>query len=678
MECFGCVIRIVFFGILGGAFTTFNGQTCRFLARLVGGETEHPPVIQFSPSDLTLKQGQRAEFKILVSSKPPVHFQWFYQGHPLPGETNQSLIVNHVQPLNQGCYQIEVSNQWGVATAPSARLAVLSPPAPPQILVQPISLSVKAGQTVEFFVVATNELPLTYQWQHNGTNMTSQTNAILTLADVRLPNAGLYRVLVMNEVETLASDTAQLVVQAGIIEPGSLDLDFNFQFKNGSEDPQIQAIARQPDDQLIVLGQFAQVNGLARNRIARLRPDGSVDESFHPQVSGGNKERIGGLGGWNTRTILNAVLIQSDGKILIGGAFTEVDGLPRMRLVRLNYDGSVDMSFDPGQAISGAWDGSASERGLVTCLACQVDGRILVGGDFDDPLSSGTYGLVRLNTNGTLDTNFSSNYPIRFQTPWAFTPGKVSAIGMQSDQNILVGGNFTSFKDEAIMGLVRLDTHGLIDPTFQANQIQSPNALRIDASSTNGFFLGGTFRANSISDGNTNGLARFFSNGLIDPTFVPAIPVVNFLVRQSNGKILVATTNGIARLNINGSLDNNFNQGAGPNGSVTCALVEPDGRIIVAGCFTHFDGIPRAGLARLFGEALLPKITAIRIKDCLCEITVRTALSRRYCLETCDTLSRSEWTTVMTFEGDETIQVLQDTNTASRSRFYRVKQVSSL
>lgn len=105
-------------------------------------------------------------------------------------------------------------------------------------------------------------------------------------------------------------------------------------------------------------GSFSQVNGVARGGVARLNPDGSLDPSFTATVSGGT---------------VSALTVQADGKVVVGGAFTQANGAARSGIARFNADGSLDLSFDSSGA--GTDDG-------VNAVALQPDGKILVGGEF--------------------------------------------------------------------------------------------------------------------------------------------------------------------------------------------------------------------------------------------------------------------------------------------------------
>ena len=195
---------------------------------------------------------------------------------------------------------------------------------------------------------------------------------------------------------------------------GDLDDDFNL---NVTGD--VRVIAVTPDNEIFIAGQFSNVGTETRDNIARLDADGVVDTSFNAgfligTITQGNDE-------------IESLAIQPDGRIVIGGAFASVAGVERNHVTRLNTDGSLDMSFD---AVN--FDDSAI---VVAKVVLQPDGKILIGGFFTDIEGQAMItNLARLNSDGSLDTSF--------------TPGVssiVDAIAIQpADDNILVGGNFTS------------------------------------------------------------------------------------------------------------------------------------------------------------------------------------------------------------------------------------------
>ena len=104
----------------------------------------------------------------------------------------------------------------------------------------------------------------------------------------------------------------------------------------------VRSVAVQEDGKILSAGGFTAVNGITRNRIARLNPDGSLDDSFSCDVAGPN--------GW-----VHALALQSDGKILLGGWFNMVNGAARTNLARLNPDGSLDSSFSPSVTSTQGW-----------------------------------------------------------------------------------------------------------------------------------------------------------------------------------------------------------------------------------------------------------------------------------------------------------------------------------
>ena len=125
---------------------------------------------------------------------------------------------------------------------------------------------------------------------------------------------------------------------------------------NGS----VYCIALLPDGKILIGGSFTSYDGTARNRVARLNSDGSLDPVFAAGGSGANGA-------------VHALAVQADGRILVGGYFTAYDGTARSHVARLNADGSLDGSFLAMG--SGADD-------LVYSLGIQPDGKVLLAGYF--------------------------------------------------------------------------------------------------------------------------------------------------------------------------------------------------------------------------------------------------------------------------------------------------------
>jgi uncharacterized delta-60 repeat protein len=123
-------------------------------------------------------------------------------------------------------------------------------------------------------------------------------------------------------------------------------------------DGEVTSLAVQGDGKIVIGGSFTTVNGVARKNLARLNADSSLDTSFDP--------------GSGPFLIVHSVAVQGDGKVLIGGLFTTVNGISRSRVARLNADGSVDAGFDPGVTIDNR----------VNVLAPAAGGKVYIGGSF--------------------------------------------------------------------------------------------------------------------------------------------------------------------------------------------------------------------------------------------------------------------------------------------------------
>jgi uncharacterized delta-60 repeat protein len=151
---------------------------------------------------------------------------------------------------------------------------------------------------------------------------------------------------------------------------GAVDRGFN---TGSGADAAIYAVARQADGKVLVGGDFTRINQAERNRIARLNPDGSVDQTFNP--------------GAGPNTGIRCLALQPDGKVLIGGVFTSVDGVARNRIARLKADGSLDAGFDPGEG--------ADE--VVRWVVPQADGKVVIVGGFNRFAGSPCVCLARLH-----------------------------------------------------------------------------------------------------------------------------------------------------------------------------------------------------------------------------------------------------------------------------------------
>jgi uncharacterized delta-60 repeat protein len=356
-------------------------------------------------------------------------------------------------------------------------------------------------------------------------------------------------------------------------------LDTSFDPGAGPNNP-ILSVAIQPDGKIIVAGTFIDYGGISRSRVARLNSNGTLDTSFNPGTGANNS--------------VYSVIPQPDGKIIIGGSFTSYNGVTVNRIVRLNNDGTRDNTFNPG---TGADD-------AISAIAIQTDGKIVIGGYFYNYNGTTRSRIARLNSNGALDTSFPDH---------AFgAAGYVRDIKVQPDGRILAVGAFTLSPKKS---LVRLYTSGYLDTSFGYN-VDSGIIYSVNLQSDGKIIIGGGFQL--YNDVGKHGIARLLSDGAIDDSFnitsAGANGSVQKVLTQPDGKILIcgafSTYNGvirkgIARCNSDGTIDTSFNPGAGANGSIYTALIQPDGKIIIGGAFTNYDGVTRNRIARLNGDGTL-------------------------------------------------------------------------
>jgi uncharacterized delta-60 repeat protein len=182
-------------------------------------------------------------------------------------------------------------------------------------------------------------------------------------------------------------------------------LDSSFDPGSGADDA-VHALLLQPDGKIVIGGSFRNFNGTLRHGVARLLANGAVDASFDPG------EGVGRGIGWPSRTPqVRALALQADGKILIGGDFTIVQGVQRLRLARLNPDGSLDSTFNPAiENIPGENPADPYYPApAVYAMTVQPDGRILVGGQFNAVNGVPDVRFARLNPDGSLDRSFDTS-----------------------------------------------------------------------------------------------------------------------------------------------------------------------------------------------------------------------------------------------------------------------------
>jgi uncharacterized delta-60 repeat protein len=242
---------------------------------------------------------------------------------------------------------------------------------------------------------------------------------------------------------------------------GSVDSTFTATSANNP----IHVTAMQADGKVLVGGFFTSYASTARNNLARVNADGTLDNGFNP----------------NANSAVYAFSIQPDGKILVGGNFTTMGGVTRNRLARLNADSTLDTTFDPNC------------NGTVNNLVVQPDGKILVGGSFTTIGGATRNRIARLNPDGTLD-NFNPN-----------ANNSVTALALQTNGQVLIGGFFSTLGGVARSKVARVNADGTVDTGFIA-EVDGSLLYSITQAADGAVHLGGRF--SSVNGVARNGLAR--------------------------------------------------------------------------------------------------------------------------------------------------------------------------
>jgi uncharacterized delta-60 repeat protein len=377
-----------------------------------------------------------------------------------------------------------------------------------------------------------------------------------------------------------------VVYPLGASSTSSADGNIDSAFNAGGVGPNsdVLAVAMQPDGKIVIGGFFTSYNGdfAPSDYVMRLNADGTRDPMFN-------------AGGAGADTTVYAVAVQPDGKILIAGQFTSYNGDAAASdyVMRLNADGTRDTTFNAGG--SGAND-------YVWGFALQPDGKILVAGNFFTYNGNPTSGRVmRLNTDGTSDTTFNAG--------GSGANGTVSAVAVQPDGKIVIAGLFTSYNGDAAASdyVMRLNSDGTRDTTFNPGGTGAEKWVHVLAIQPDGkIVIGGDFTGYNGDAAASDYVMRLNSDGTRDTNFngggTGADATVNVIAVQPDGKIIIGgvftgyngdagASNYVLRLNTDGKPDTTFNPGGtGANALVYGLAVQPDGRIVIGGQFTAYNG----------------------------------------------------------------------------------------
>lgn len=574
------------------------------------GGTAPLPTIVTPPANVLATAGQSATFRVEATDPEALAYQWRRNGFPLPGATGSSLTLENLSRTDADYYDVVVSAGLSVITSSVARLSVA-----PSAYANVVGPDPAWNLQPEF-------------------SLSSNGLAVAALSDGSAYIAGLF-----SSVNGARSGpVARISPDGTILDPSFVPPEI---------DNTVRVLAAQSDGKVIIAGDFLRVDGVLRPHLARLNFDGSLDTSFASALS--------------VNDSVFALAVQADGRVLVGGSFLNYGGTPRKSLVRLNADGSLDASFrtlgvigsvnsilvqgDGRILVGGAFASYADLNGVltsrmriarlnsdgaldpgfnlvvgpnstVTALGVQADGRVLAGGSFTAVGAAAVGDIARFNDDGSLDPVFTASGIGGFNT-------NVNAITVLANGRILVGGSFTTYAGAPANRLVRLNSDGTRDTTYLTLGVNGVvNGLALQ--NTGQLLVAGSFASYLNTSSVATSRSRFERlnfDGSLDSGYnlsFRAWGTVNGLAAVPGGKLLVTGTFnfirgkssplGLSLINADGTVDPLFNPGgSGANGTVSAAGVGPDGKIVITGFFSSYNGISVNGIARLNTDGTLDR-----------------------------------------------------------------------
>ena len=390
---------------------------------------------------------------------------------------------------------------------------------------------------------------------------------------------------------------------AGFSQDGELDMSFNTPVhlnastSNGFEDENNAAFICSskmlPNGKLIVFGSFDTYQGDTIHKMAVLNTNGILDTSFNTGT--GPDEDFINPGP-------EMIDVQPDGKIIVVGDFLSFNGTAVTRMVRLNANGTIDVSFNPG----------SSANSHIRCVRVLGNGKILCGGNFTTFNGQNKKGIVMLNADGSIDETFNIGTGFTNMLNVFNEPADIFTIDVQDDNKILLGGNFDHYNDFAKFGLVRINANGNYDPDFTGSgagtNVNGSNngtitKILYDAATEKIYISGSIPTYNGTASKN---VLRLNMDGTVDTSF-NFDNVMSFnnnwthkfvfdIKLLSNGKLIAGgefvlpTCENVAVFNNDGTIDSSFNTLVRHGHTKVASIIVNGDNIYIAGEFEIVTG----------------------------------------------------------------------------------------
>jgi gliding motility-associated-like protein/uncharacterized delta-60 repeat protein len=543
--------------------------------------------INTQPEDADVCSGFEANLTLSASGTSNISYQWqkfntslsafedVAAGAGYTGTASATLSIDLSSGGLPGNYRCKVNGDF-VPEVISNSVTVTELPLPSAPATTGIVADACGPQA--HVLMATSGTSGEFRWYKTSTaNFPEATETAGTFTTPELSASASYYVSIYDG--TCESTRTPATVTVNDSGPGTLDNSFVPVVNGPGSISFIDGMIIQPDDKIVV-NSFEM--GGVEYCLVRLLQDGTPDPSFPLRDESLFNGRV------------DVISLQSDGKIIFGGRFSDIDGTSYGRIGRLNTDGSIDGTFNSTGI-------GFSDR--VAAIAIQPDGKIIIGGSFTSYNGSIANRIVRINEDGTPDATFNVG---------TGTNGIVSEIIIQNNGKILIAGGFSTYNSLPADGMARLNSDGTPDGSFTAPGSVVPITMACQPDGK--IIIGGNFT--NVSGVSRNNIARLNSDGTHDLSFDPGTGFDDWVYSlhiEPSSKILVGgwfenfngqSRNFVARLNPDGSLDNFFNPGIGPYSLVTS--LEPYGanRVLVAGYIDTWNGGLRNGLGLINNECI--------------------------------------------------------------------------
>ncbi len=498
------------YAYIGGNSGTYHGQSVPRFLRI---HLDAMDLVFLSrPVDQFVEAGETAVFTSDVLGTTTVGYQWYKDGVPIAGATSSSLVISNAQESNEGGYHLQIVNSSGVDESDSKQLKILGRP---EIVSHPLGRELGSGTGTTLVAEGLGAAPLTVQWYLNGTPIDGATSETLVLEKVLEADAGMYHAVFTNSLGSTSTRKAAVSVEYG---PEGVDTNFTAEISGSAG---FYRLFQESSGRYVVAGSFNfsgsrnlvkyepngdRVDGFYAggypsngfNQNSQFGSDGSLtyfngsslyrltpgnyalDATFNSNASANNFASV-----FNRQ-----VKALADGKYLVSG---------NNALMRINNDGTADPSFN---------DGGAGPVGYAKVSDEASDGSIAVVGSFSSYNGGSSSYLAVLNADGSVKDSFVQGTGFN---------SDVTAAAFTADGSLYVGGYFSEYNGQVVDRLVRLNADGSLDTNFAPGAVTyagspaPPSYLTVDPDGN--VYVSGIF--NKIGEASVSSFALLSSTGQI-------------------------------------------------------------------------------------------------------------------------------------------------------------------